>query len=291
MSKPHSVEYVQKQILLKHNNIDVSLITNYINNITPLPLICLKHNLSYEATFSRLISKNCKSNLCPSCIPDNRNRDLSKEKFGMLQPIKISKGPTETIKCYTWLCKCDCGNEVELSLANLTAKSEKHLHCVCIAKNKLNESKRLRSDKAYGSWKKMLARAGTNRSEEYKDYYSDVTVCKEWDPALGGSYENFYKDMGSRPEDYTLNRINSCKIYSKETCEWTSLSNQSFDQCMKKTNKSGRTGVKWRQDKQVWEARITKNKKIIILYYGSSFEDACKAREEAELKYFGFIKK
>ena len=45
-----------------------------------------------------------------------------------------------------------------------------------------------------------------------------------------------------------------------------------------------------RKNGQAWEARITKNGKITILYYGSSFDEACKAREMAELEMYGFTK-
>ena len=55
-------------------------------------------------------------------------------------------------------------------------------------------------------------------------------------------------------------------------------------------NTSGAIGVRWRKDRDAWESYISVDYKHIRLYYGPSFEEACKAREEAELKYYGFTK-
>ena len=139
----------------------------------------------------------------------------------------------------------------------------------------------------YVSWEKMLCRV---RYEEYSYWYGEVEVCDRWDTRKGGSFENFLEDMGERPNGCSLNRVNGSKIYSPETCEWATYSMQSFDQRKSVLNTSGRTGVSFRKDRGKWEASITKNGKGIRLYYGESFEDACEAREKAEISLYGFVK-
>lgn len=183
---------------------------------------------------------------------------------------------------FIWECKCECGNLVNLPIGRIQSGSA--YSCGCEDRRGTHN---MVGTPTYRSWVKMLQRVKT---DEYGEWYSDVSVCPEWDIDQGGSFENFFRDMGERPEGCTLNRIRSAKIYSKETCEWATISVQSFDQRRKKTNTSGRTGVRWREERQVWEARIAINREIKVLYYGSSFEEACKAREEAELKYYGFTK-
>lgn len=183
---------------------------------------------------------------------------------------------------YLWECICDCGSVVNLPIGRLNSGSA--YSCGC---DNRRGSHNMYNTPTYRSWVKMLSRC---RYEEYGEWYSDVSVCDRWNPINGGSFENFLEDMGERPEGKTINRINGAKIYSPETCEWASLSLQSFDQKRGKHNTTGRTGVRWRKDREVWEASITINHKIIRLYYGTSFEDAVKAREEAELKYYGFTK-
>ena len=54
-----------------------------------------------------------------------------------------------------------------------------------------------------------------------------------------------------------------------------------------KRNTSGVVGVYWKPETNKWFARITVNYKTIHLGYFCVFEDAVKARKEAEEKYFG----
>ena len=95
--------------------------------------------------------------------------------------------------------------------------------------------------------------------------------------------------MGIRPEGMTLNRIGGARVYSKETCEWATLSEQSYDQKKRATNTSGKTGVSFQKSTGKWKAEITKEGQVHFIGYFTDFEGACKARQEAELKYYGRI--
>lgn len=52
-------------------------------------------------------------------------------------------------------------------------------------------------------------------------------------------------------------------------------------------NTSGITGVSWDKQKNKWRSQISHNKKRIYLGVFDNFDDAVKARKEAEEKYFG----
>ena len=54
-----------------------------------------------------------------------------------------------------------------------------------------------------------------------------------------------------------------------------------------KTNTSGVVGVYWQKASEKWHVRIRLNNKTIHLGYFDNLEDACKARKEGEIKYFG----
>lgn len=58
-----------------------------------------------------------------------RGYDLTNKRFGKLVPIKILPNKTER----TWLCKCDCGNECEITSKNLLRHHV--MSCGCLKKS------------------------------------------------------------------------------------------------------------------------------------------------------------
>lgn len=221
------------------------------------------------------------SKSCGCLEVKGKGKDVQGSKFNKLTAIS-STGKKGVSGDFIWECLCECGNSVEVPIGRLSSGSA--YSCGCSTRmGKHNRT----GTPTYTSWVKMLQRA---RTDDYGDWYSDVTVCPEWDTRQGGSFKNFLLDMGERPEGMTLNRVNGAKVYSKENCEWADTGLQSYDQRKRGDNTSGRTGVRWRPERLVWESKISVEGKQIILYYGVSWDEAVKAREEAELKYYGFNK-
>lgn len=200
------------------------------------------------------------------------------ERWRVLSKAENSKWGYEM-----WNCVCICGTEKVVSKASLVGGHSKS--CGCYKRDSPNA---LRHGKTFTpswrSWAKMLDRAHF-RKGGYEKNYHDVSVDPKW-----LSFEKFFEDMGERPEGTSLNRIKGAKIYSKETCEWSSASLQSYDQRKSSKNVSGKTGVNWRKDTNCWRAYITVDKKQIVLGNYSCFLDACAARIRAEIEYYGFIK-
>lgn len=216
----------------------------------------------------------------------SKPKDWTGHRFGRLTAIR-NTFTKENTGNYLWEYKCDCGNTIIAKSGNVVSGHTKSCGCLlieAITKHGMSKS----NDKTYSSWRKMLCRAH-HKYEEYAEYYKDVSVCERWTNEQFG-FLNFLEDMGPRPEGMTLNRKNGSKEYNKQNCEWASYSVQTYDTCRHKNNKSGRTGVSWREERGVWIATIRSKGKTENLYYGPSFEEACAAREEAELKYYGFTK-
>lgn len=201
--------------------------------------------------------------------------DLTGMRFGKLV-VQSYTGD----KHHRWSCICDCGNVTLVQKAHLNSGNTKSCGCITIKHN-------MYGTPTYISWQNMLQRCLNPKNTNYHKYGAlGVKICNEWNPKTGGSFENFLHDMGVRPDNHSINRIKSNLLYSKETCEWANANIQAYDQVVRKENTTGVAGVRWRKDRNVYESRISKDGKQLLLYYGPSLQDAINARIEAEKFYY-----
>lgn len=142
----------------------------------------------------------------------------------------------------------------------------------------------------YRSWKNMIDRCYNPDHKSYPNYGGrGITVCDRWLESDNIGLLNFLEDMGNSG-GLTIERADVNGNYCKENCLWDDRSKQGYNQRIRSTNKSGRTGVRFHDKRGKWVAYITFKNKSRGLGYFNTFEDAVKARESAELEYFGFIK-
>jgi hypothetical protein len=141
--------------------------------------------------------------------------------------------------------------------------------------------------KIYNSWRGMKERCDNPNNNRYSYYGArGIMYNKKW-----VTFEGFYSDMGeSYLEGFELDRIDVNGNYCKENCRWTTQSEQCYNQRKRTDNKSGKTGVGYHKRNKKWTAFIRVNDKQIYLGSFEIFEDAVKAREEAELKYYGYLR-
>lgn len=78
--------------------------------------------------------------------------------------------------------------------------------------------------RTYISYIKMLDRCyNENEYNYYKYGGKGIKVCDRW----RHSFINFYEDMGERPEETTLDRIDSELNYTPDNCRWADKYTQS----------------------------------------------------------------
>lgn len=74
----------------------------------------------------------------------------------------------------------------------------------------------------YRAWRAMNNRCKPNY-HAYKDYGGrGITVCERW----SNSFENFLEDMGPRPENHSLDRIENDGNYEPSNCRWATIKEQ-----------------------------------------------------------------
>lgn len=78
------------------------------------------------------------------------------------------------------------------------------------------------------SWGAMLQRCYDTRQKCYARYGgAGITVCDRWNPAQGGSFENFMADVGRKPtRKHSLDRIDPLGSYCPENVRWATAEQQ-----------------------------------------------------------------
>jgi len=77
--------------------------------------------------------------------------------------------------------------------------------------------------KTYNTWQNMKKRCHYKKHHKYKDYGGrGIIVCTRW----FNSFNNFKTDMGERPENTTIDRIDNDQGYYLDNCRWASPKQQ-----------------------------------------------------------------
>ncbi len=69
----------------------------------------------------------------------------------------------------------------------------------------------------YNSWRSMRNRCLFDNPNNTNHKQKGITICKEWET----NYDKFYEDMGERPINTTLDRIDPIGNYTLSNCRWS----------------------------------------------------------------------
>lgn len=151
-------------------------------------------------------------------------------KYTVLEVVEYrveKKGRTKPTPTWKVRARCECGKEAWLYASNFGRKG---LACrQCAAKARVTHG--MANTKIYHVWASMIERC-TNVSQPCYQYYggAGVKVCERW-----RKFENFYEDVGERPGDLQLDRINTYGNYEPGNTRWATRSENLLNRRPRKT--------------------------------------------------------
>jgi hypothetical protein len=150
----------------------------------------------------------------------SNGKDMTGQKFGKLTVLGLVKRSKQGLH---WECRCECGEvkvvkATDLRSGNTSSCGHKH---------------GMTGSPEYLTWKGMIARCTNPKSVGYENYMArGITFDPDW-----AVFENFYRDMGDRPEGMTLDRENNDLGYNKANCRWATPQQQAINRRPRRSKK------------------------------------------------------
>lgn len=227
-----------------------------------------------------------------------RIKDITGKKFGRLTVLERAENSCK------WKCICDC--QVGLENPKFTYSVPYYLEhgitksCGCYSREMASiNMKKMVSKENIIKWHDDYVEIVDNNNnsifidtedyEKVSQFYWYVDKKGYVVTTVDGKVKKLHRfimDISERK--IQVDHINHQKLDNRK-CNLRIVNNSKnqMNRSLMSNNKSGVTGVVWHKRDNIWEAYITVDYKRIYLGRFEKFEDAVKARKEAEEKYFG----
>lgn len=124
-----------------------------------------------------------------------------------------------------WACRCACGSFREVSGSALMRGKTLSCGCNRSEKTTIHGHAKNGMSRTYKSWHCMLQRCSNQKNTKYKNHGGrGISVCDAW-----RSFPQFLSDMGERPPEKSLDRVDNSLGYSKSNCRWATRSEQGLN--------------------------------------------------------------
>lgn len=229
--------------------------------------------------------------------------DLTDKQFGRLSVI--GRAIDKKYNRPHWICRCECGNIIIASGSNLTSENVKSCGCLrkelTINHNK-NMGKDIRCQKRKTNKYDLSGEYGIgyfDNGEKFIFDLEDYNLISDYYWRIQNGNGDYKRIVTTHDKQvFTMHKILTGKSHMdhinrntfdnrKSNLRDADFSQNSQNRTKQSNNTSGVIGVSFDNSSNVWKARINVKKKQHTIYRGTSFEDAVKARLEAEKKYYG----
>lgn len=133
-----------------------------------------------------------------------------------------------------WNVRCnECNREYEVTTDTLK-NSKKCLSCAMTKHGHGHDTP------TYKSYWSMRQRCMNVNNSNYKNYGGrGIKICERW-----MKFENFLEDMGQRPKEKTIDRINNNGDYAPENCKWSTVKEQRNNSRQNKLKKGDKEEIR-----------------------------------------------
>lgn len=159
-------------------------------------------------------------------------KDLTGQRFGRWEVLRLSELRQEKRQAIPyWLCQCSCGTTRPVRGAVLKAGNS--TSCGCYQRERASAAATThgaarvgKKTPTYRVWRNMICRCYEPAHLDFGRYGGrGITVCERW----RHNFPNFLADMGEKPDEHSIERLDVDAGYLPENCTWIPVKHQAIN--------------------------------------------------------------